>query len=136
VKVNVFVDSSVFVEFFKDKKEAIEIVEFIANNIEKIRVNINAIVWSEVVYQLVIKRKFPKEDVFEFLNSFKKLEINSEVIEIAQNFVGDLYTNDALNFASAYYFGINYFITLDSDFKSSEDIFVIQNVESLKEIIK
>jgi len=136
VKVNVFVDSSVFVEFFKGKKEAIKIIEFIANNIEKIRVNINAIVWSEVVYQLVIKRKFPKEDVFEFLSSLKKLEINSEVIDIAQSFVGDLYTNDALNFASAYYFGINYFLTLDSDFKSSEDIFVIQNVESLKEIIK
>ncbi len=136
MKVNVFVDSSVFVEFFKGKKEAIKIIEFIANNIEKIRVNINAIVWSEVVYQLVIKRKFPKEDVFEFLSSLKKLEINSEVIDIAQSFVGDLYTNDALNFASAYYFGINYFLTLDSDFKSSEDIFVIQNVESLKEIIK
>ena len=90
----------------------------------------------KLIYQLVIKRKFPKEDVFEVLNDFRKLEINSEIINIAESLVGELYTNDALNFATTYYFKIDYFVTLDKDFSSNEDIKVIYSVNELRKIYK
>ena len=135
MKKDLFLDSSIFIEFFKQNQKAIEIFEFILDNIENFRININAIVWSEVVYQLVIKRKFPKNEIFEILNSFRKLEINSQIIEIAESLIGELYSNDALNFATAYYFKIDFFITIDSDFKSNGDIKVIHSLKQLKEII-
>ncbi len=135
MKKDLFLDSSIIIEFFKHNQEAIKIFEFILQNIEIFRININAIVWSEIVYQLIIKRKFPKNEIFEILNSFRKLEINSQIIELAENLIGELYSNDALNFATAYYFKIDFFITLDNDFKSNEDIKVIHSLKELKETI-
>ena len=44
MKIDLFLDSSIFVEFFKKNVEAIEIFEYILQNIEKFRININAIV--------------------------------------------------------------------------------------------
>jgi len=49
--------------------------------------------------------------------------------------IGGLYPNDALNFATTYYFGIKYFITLDSDYISNNEIQVINNVLDLKGIL-
>jgi len=135
MKIDIFTDSSVFIEFFKKNEKAVSIFEYLLENVDKFRININSLVWSEVVYQLVIKRKFPKNEVINVLEGFRLLEINNSVVNIANELIGELYPNDALNFATSYYFGIRYFITLDSDYISNDEIKVINNVLNFKEII-
>ena len=134
MKKDIFVDSSI-IEFFKGNEKAINIFNFLLENIEKFRININLVVWSEVIYQLVIKRKFPKNEIIEVLRGFRLLEINGAIVNISNELVGELYPNDSLNFATSYYFGIRYFITLDSDYISNDEIKVVNDVLNLKEIL-
>jgi len=81
VKNDIFVDSSIFLEFFKGNEKAVIIFKFLLDNIEKIRININSVVLSEVVYQLVIKRRFPKNEIIEVLEGFRLLEINNSIVK-------------------------------------------------------
>jgi len=135
-KITLFLDSNIFIEFFKENEKVIEIFNFILKESDKVKICINAIVWSEVVYQLCIKRDFPKTDVFEFLNNFTKLSINSDVIKIAEYAIDNgLFTNDSLNYATYYYYNLHYFVSVDNDFEKLEEIKLINNISQLKEIL-
>jgi len=46
-KITLFLDSNIFIEFFKENEKAIEIFSFILENSDKLKVFINGIVWSE-----------------------------------------------------------------------------------------
>ena len=81
MKNDIFVDSPIFIEFFKENEKAVIIFKFLLKNIEKFRVNINSVVWSRVVYQLLIKRKFPKNEIIEVLEGFRLLEINNSIVK-------------------------------------------------------
>jgi len=133
-KITLFLDSNIFIEFFKENEKAIEIFSFILENSDKLKVFINGIVWSEVVYQLCIKRDLDKKEIFEILDSFTKLPINSEVVEVAKFGIDKgLYPNYSLNFACVKVYEIDYLVSLDNDFKDVEDL--IDDIDKLKGVL-
>ena len=92
-----FLDSSVIIEGFKENNRAIEIITFLRSVIFK-KIFVNEVVWSEVVYQLCIKRNFNKKDVFYFLDKFFFLEVKKDVIKYAEKLLENynLKPNDSL----------------------------------------
>ena len=117
--MKLFFDSSIIIETFKGNDEAIKIVK----KVEKIKnknIFINCVVFSEVSYQLSIKRTFSKDEIFEFLNSFLFLDINFSVVLLSQKYMKEynLKPNDALIAASVKYYDIDYLVTLDEDYKN------------------
>ena len=147
----IFIDSSIFIENFKGNTTAKEILEVA---IDKFDVCINSIVFSEVLFKLMVLKtgksiltiksqnlisSLIKElkNYSELLLLFKVLEENKEVLNISLKFMEkyDLLTNDALILATCKYYGIDKIASLDSDFEKatvSENIKLIRRVNDLK----
>jgi len=79
MRVLAFLDSSVVVQSFKEDKKALEIIKELYNSIERIKLCINVVVFSEVIYQLTYKRKFALEKIDIFLSKFKFFPTDEEV---------------------------------------------------------
>jgi predicted nucleic acid-binding protein len=135
-----FIDSSLVVEAFKGNKIAVNLFSLLKHIIFK-KIYINNIVWSEIVYQLVFKRNFNKQEILDMLNKFFFLVINEKVLNIAGNFILEynLKPNDALILATCKHYGIKYLISIDEDFATpceKEGIVLINSTEKLKEILE
>ena len=117
--MKLFFDSSIIIETFKGNNEAIEIIKKI-EKIEDKNIFINCIVFSEVSYQLSVRRTFSKDEIFEFLNSFLFLDVNFSVVLLSQKYMKkyNLKPNDALISATIKYYNIDYLVTLDEDYKN------------------
>jgi len=138
--IHIFLDSSIIIESIKKNEEALKILKYIYIKLENIQLYINPIVWSEVTYQLVIKRKFDSNKIYEMLDNFNILKIDQNSIDISKKLINqyNLYTNDSLNIASAVQFNINIFCSLDNDFLEvthKENIFLINNLQKIQSII-
>jgi hypothetical protein len=140
----VFIDSSILVEYLKDNPEAVEIFEKIENL--QVILFINPVVFSEVSY-LFLKypslrqKKSDLKKLFELLNSFGMLELAKEAVVLAQDFMAsyDLFPNDALILATCKFFGINYLISLDGDFRKGckdEGIFLLSSTKEVARHLK
>ena len=135
------IDSSVIIEALKGNKIAVDLFLSLKQIVLK-KIYINNIVWSEIVYQLVFKRDFKKEEIFEILNSFFFFVIDEEVLEKAQNFVClyNLRPNDALILATCKHYRIKYLISIDrNDFAipcEKEGIVLIDSAEKLNKVFK
>jgi len=147
----IFIDSSIFIENFKGNITAKEILEVA---IDKFDVCINSIVFSEVLFKLMVLKSGKSiltiksqnlisslikelKNYSELLLLFKVLEENKEVLNISLGFIEkhNLLTNDALILATCKYYGIDKIASLDNDFKKatiSENIKLIRNVNDLK----
>ena len=117
--MKLFFDSSIIIETFKGNREAVQIVEKI-KKIEKRDIYINSVVFSEVTYQLNIRRDFSLDVIFEFLNGFLFLNTNHKIILLTQEYIKkfSLKPNDAIISATVKYYNIDYLVTLDSDYES------------------
>jgi len=115
--MKLFFDSSIIIETFKGNEKAVDIVERIYK-IENKEIYINAIVFSEVSYQLLYRKDFKKDEVFEFLNGFNFLDTNFSIISISEFLMKkySLKPNDAIISATVKYFKIDYLVTLDNDY--------------------
>jgi len=115
--MKLFFDSSIIIETFKGNEQAVNIVERIYK-IENKEIYINAVVFSEVSYQLLYRKDFKKDEVFEFLNGFNFLDTNFSIISISEFFMKkySLKPNDAIISATIKYFEIDYLVTLDNDY--------------------
>jgi len=147
----IFIDSSIFIENFKGNTTAKEILEVA---IDKFDVCINSIVFSEVLFKLMVLKSGKSiltiksqnlisslikelKNYSELLLLFKVLEENKEVLNISLRFIEkyNLLTNDALILATCKYYGIDKIASLDSDFEKatvSENIKLIRSVNDLK----
>jgi len=135
-----FVDSNIIIEGLKNNEKAINLLYYLKNLNNK-KLIINEVVWSEVVYQLIVKRKLDSYSVFSFLRNFDLLVINNEIINYAELFVRNynLKPNDALILATCKYYNIPYLLSLDEDFKEpceKEGIILIDSVGKLKELLE
>ena len=133
--IHIFLDKSI-----KKNEDALKILKYIYIKLENIQLYINPIVWSEVTYQLVIKRKFDSNKIYEMLDNFNILKIDQNSIDISKKPINkyNLYTNDSLNIASTIQFNINIFCSLDNDFLEvthKENIFLINNLQKIQSII-
>jgi predicted nucleic acid-binding protein len=134
-----FLDSSVIIEGFKENNRAIEIITFLRSVIFK-KIFVNEVVWSEVVYQLCIKRNFNKKDAFYFLDKFFFLEVKKDVIKYAEKLLENynLKPNDSLILSTCKHYGIKHLISLDEDFEEpckKEGITLINSLEKLKGVL-
>jgi len=133
--IHIFLDKSI-----KKNEDALKILKYIYIKLENIQLYINPIVWSEVTYQLVIKRKFDSNKIYEMLDNFNILKIDQNSIDISKKPINkyNLYTNDSLNIASTIQFNINIFCSLNNDFLEvthKENIFLINNLQKIQSII-
>jgi len=117
--MRLFFDSSVIIETFKGNDKAIEIIKKV-RNIESKNIYINNIVFSEVTYQLSIKRDFSLDVIFEFLNGFLFLNTTHKIVLLAQEYIKkfNLKPNDAIISATVKYYNLDYLVTLDSDYEN------------------
>ncbi|WP_457625855.1 type II toxin-antitoxin system VapC family toxin [Persephonella sp.] len=147
----IFIDSSIFIENFKGNTTAKEILEVA---IDKFDVCINSIVFSEVLFKLMVLKSGKSiltiksqnlisslikelKNYSELLLLFKVLEENKEILNLSIRFIEkySLLTNDALILATCKYYGIDKIASLDSDFEKvtvSENIKLIRSVNDLK----
>ncbi len=147
----IFIDSSIFIENFKGNTTAKEILEVA---IDKFEICINSIVFSEVIFKLMVLKSDKSiltiksknlvsslikelEKYSELLLLFKVLEENKEILNISLKLMEkyDLLTNDALILATCKYHGIDKIASLDSDFEKatiSENIKLIKNANELR----
>ncbi|NPB06212.1 MAG: PIN domain-containing protein [Aquificae bacterium] len=131
-----FIDSSIIIEGLKNNDRAVSLLQQI-KELDKKELAINEVVWSEVVYQLVIKRKLDPYSTFGFLRNFDFLFVNREVLSYAERFVDkhNLKPNDALILATCKHYKVSYLLSLDEDFKEpceKEGITLIDSAEKLK----
>jgi predicted nucleic acid-binding protein len=152
----IFLDSSVLVEYFKERTEAVELVEYIFSRSD-FRVFVNDIVYSEVAY-IFIRTKAGKSHLTlkrdeslvrklgeEFLNSaypvletLEFLEVNRDVVSIANEFIVEygLLPNDALILATCKFYKIDCLVSLDEDFKKpckDEGMHLVSSLQDLKD---
>jgi predicted nucleic acid-binding protein len=148
----IFIDSSIFIETFKGNTAAKEILEVAIDNFD---VFINSIVFSEVIFKLIVLKSgksiltiknqknlissLMKElkSYSELLLLFNVLEENKEILDISLKLMEkyDLLTNDALILATCKYYEIDKIASLDTDFEkatTNENIKLIRNVNDLK----
>ena len=147
----IFIDSSIFIENFKGNTTAKEILEVA---VDKFDVCINSIVFSEVLFKLMVLKSGKSiltiksknlisslikelKNYSELLLLFKVLEENKEILNISLRFIEkyNLLTNDALILATCKYYGIDKIVSLDNDFEKatvSENIKLIRSVNDLK----
>ncbi|WP_457641374.1 type II toxin-antitoxin system VapC family toxin [Persephonella sp.] len=147
----IFIDSSIFIETFKGNSTAREILQLV---IDKFDVYINNIVFSEVLFKLMVLKSgksiltiksqnlispLIKElrDYSELLLLFKVLEENKEILKTSVSFMEkySLLTNDALILASCKYYGIDKIASLDNDFEKAtmnENIKLVKNANDLE----
>ena len=148
----IFIDSSIFIETFKGNTAAKEILEVAIDNFD---VCINSIVFSEVIFKLIVLKSgksiltiknqknlissLMKElkSYSELILLFNVLEENKEILDISLKLMEkyDLLTNDALILATCKYYEIDKIASLDTDFEkatTNENIKLIRNVNDLK----
>ena len=147
----IFIDSSIFIENFKGNTTAKEILEVA---IDKFDLCINSIVFSEVLFKLMVLKSGKSiltiksqnlisslikelKNYSELLLLFEVLKENKEVLNLSLGFIEkyNLLTNDALILATCKYYGIDKIASLDSDFEKatvSENIKLIRSVNDLK----
>ncbi|ACN99543.1 putative PIN domain protein [Sulfurihydrogenibium azorense Az-Fu1] len=148
----IFIDSSIFIETFKGNTAAKEILEVAIDNFD---VFINSIVFSEVIFKLIVLKSGKSiltiknqknlisslmkelESYSELLLLFNVLEENKEILDISLKLMEkyDLLTNDALILATCKYYEIDKIASLDTDFEkatTNENIKLIRNVNDLK----
>jgi predicted nucleic acid-binding protein len=147
----IFIDSSIFIENFKGNTTAKEILEVA---IDKFDVCINSIVFSEVLFKLMVLKSGKSiltiksqnlisslikelKNYSELLLLFEVLEENKEILNLSIRFIEkySLLTNDALILATCKHYGIDKIASLDSDFEKatvSENIKLIRSVNDLK----
>ena len=123
--MKLFFDSSIIIETFKGNERAVKIIQKI-KNIQK-TIYINEIVFSEVTYQLTIRKDFETAEVFNFLNNFLFLNSNFNIVLKAQDYIQNfnLKPNDAIIAATVKFYNLDYLVTLDSDYENL-DIKVFQ----------
>ncbi len=150
----IFLDSSVLVEYFKGKTEAVELLEHILSRID-FRIFVNDIVYLEVAYifirtragknHLTLKKnksivsKLGKEFLnyaYPVLESLEFLELNRNTVSLANTFMikYGLLPNDALILATCKIYGIGSLASLDEDFKKpceSEGILLVSSLQDL-----
>ena len=146
----IFIDSSIFIENFKGNTTAKEILEVA---IDKFDVCINSIVFSEVLFKLMVLKSGKSiltiksqnlisnlikelKNYSELLLLFEVLEENKDILNLSLEFIErySLLTNDALILATCKYYGIEKIASLDSDFEKvaiSENIKLIRNTNDL-----
>ncbi len=134
--MNFLLDSSFIIEILKNNPKARKINE-ILENFNELNLFYNHIVFSEVVYQLVFKRKLNIDLVAEILNSFILLDLNRSVKDYSLSFIKNygLKPNDALILATCKHYKIENLISLDKDFEKAcqkEGIILINSPEKLK----
>jgi hypothetical protein len=147
--VKLFIDSNIIIEALKQdgNKEAKDIWKILLNHLlyPKINLYVNAIVYSESVYKLVIKGKKKSslidDYVFKIFKVLSWLDIPYEVKEIADKYVKHykLSTNDSLILASCQYYKINYLLSIDNDFSKpceKEGIPLINSSQQLSKLLK
>ena len=154
--MNCVVDSCVFIETFKGKSAA---KELLVCAIEHFRCFIVGVIFSEVFYKLMglragispmtLKKKKAiatvlrhEELVFcaELLLSFEVLGENLDVVSESYKLMCqyNLLPNDALILAACKRYGIKYLVSLDSDFEKpceKEGIMLIDSAEKLMEVL-
>ena len=143
-----FVDSCIVIEALKKmgSKEAGEIFEVILRELLCMENTfaVNAVVYSEVVYKLLVKSKaknsVSEEFIFKLFDVFEWIDINVNVKNIAIRYHKSyrLKPNDALILATCKHYGINYLLSLDWDFEKgckSEGISLIDDVYKLKGVL-
>jgi predicted nucleic acid-binding protein len=134
-----FVDSNVIIEGLKGNKKANEIFKQFLDS--EIKIAINPIVYSEVIYKLTYKHLFDLEEIHDILiKSSYILAINYFIINFSYDLMKkyNLKPNDALILATCKHYNIKYLISLDEDFKKpceKEGIVLIDSAEKLKEIL-
>ncbi len=123
----IFVDSSVFVEHFKENPKAVKLMEAILSRAD-FKIFVNDIVYSEVAY-VFIRTKARKSHLtlkkdkdlvsllgkeflslaYPTLENLEFLEINRDVIIIANKFIVEygLLPNDALILATCKFYKLN-----------------------------
>ena len=116
--MKLFFDSSIIIETFKGNEKAVNIIKKIKNL--ETDIYINEIVFSEVTYQLTVRKSFKLNEVFEFLNNFLFLESNFTLILKAQDYIKkyNLKPNDAIIASSVKYYNLDYLVTLDNDYEN------------------
>jgi predicted nucleic acid-binding protein len=143
-----FVDSCIFIETFKEngKEEASRIFEYLLKalfDLENVFF-VNAIVYSEVIYKLITKKKRKKEIiekfVFRLFETFDWLDIPYPLKNLAVSYYKKykLKPNDALILATCKHYNIKYLISIDNDFAipcEKEGIILINSIEKLKEVL-
>jgi predicted nucleic acid-binding protein len=144
-----FVDSSIIIEALKvnGDEKASEIWEKILTFLYSVEFAfcVNAVVYSEVVYKLILKckkkREIEEEYVYRIFRVLSWLDIPYDVKEIAEFYIKTyaMRTNDALILATCKHYGITHLISLDEDFKEpceKESIVLIDSAEKLKRILE
>ncbi len=130
-----FLDSSLIIEGLKGNPEALRILIKLTKL--SIRLYINSVVASEVVYQLHSKRGYNLKQLEQHLLSFSILETNEKTINLMFNLIEKyaLKPNDALILATCKQYNISHLISLDSDFKEAcekEKIILINSAQKLE----
>ncbi len=115
--MDIFIDSSIIIEVFKENKEALQIVEIIKDRTNVIP-HINSIVVSEVSYFLLKKTKISVQEIKDLLFDYKFLDINKEITNRIFGYLDkyELYPNDAFILATCKYYGIKTLLSMDNDF--------------------
>jgi len=145
--MKIFIDSNVIIETFKKEglKEATEILKIAIDNLESSLFYINEVVFSEVIYHLLIKGKIKNElskiYLERLLFTFNWITIEKNIGKLSLKFIEayNLKPNDALILATCKHYNIPYLLSLDEDFKEAcrkEGIVLIDSVEKLKKILK
>ena len=115
----IFIDSSVLIELFKGNQLAYE--KLYANGEADNLFFINPVVVSEITYILKKKLKFSYDQIFKILQGYEILPVDAMTVKKAFELMAsyNLRPNDALILATVLLHNIQYFITLDSDFKNA-----------------
>ncbi len=147
----IFIDSSIFIENFKGNTTAKEILELAT---DKFDVYINSIVFSEVLFKLMVLKSGKSiltiksqnlisslikelKNYSELLLLFEVLEENKEVLNISLEFIEkyNLLTNDALILATCKYYGIDKIASFDSDFEKATITEKIKLIRSMNDLL-
>ena len=141
-----FIDSNIFIESFKENglQEADKILKEIIQNLDNhLAFFINAVVFSEVSYHLIIKGKAKeqhKKYVETLLLTLEWKSITRNIGELALKLMHKykLRPNDALILATCKHYKIPYLISLDTDFENAcaeEGITLINSFEEFSKIL-
>ena len=144
-----FVDSCIVIEALRKmgSKEAGEIFNVILRELLCMENTfaVNAVVYSEVVYKLLVKSKakdsVSEEFIFKLFDVFEWLDVNVDVKDIAIRYHKSyrLKPNDALILATCKHYGIKYLISLDKDFEracAEEKVVLVNDAEKLKAVLE
>ncbi len=153
--MKIFIDSNIFIEYFKDNPEAVKLFESVFR-ITDVKLYINEIVYSEVTYvfiktvsgksyyELKKNKRLVVQHGSNFLNIFlpifkyvKFLMINEDIIRLANEYIikYGLLPNDALILATCKFYEMEFLLSLDEDFQEpckKEKFSLISNIRLLE----